>query len=550
MRQGGTRHGGGRIACALVVAAGFVPALGCARSVLRPSPPAAVAPATPAPPTVTPRATAPGVCVANPSVVTVLTGDARQRGLASGFLVARDRVVTCLHVVDGKGSARVRFADRAETPVLAVLAEDRVHDLVLLSIPPAGAPVLLVSDEPVTAGTTLHVVSSCQGRAQTAGSVLVTRAEQPRKRLGRAFRARGAIGPGSSGCPVLDDGGRVRGVVAEQDLSGPATGLVVPSRFVSALVAGPGEPMASYGARTAANPELALRDAYEDSLRRLRSGDREGARRGAERVYAQGRASGSLYAWNALSVLRGALTPTPNEAVTRFRQIAAENPTEAEPAVTLGVLFAELNRTEESIAAFREATRREPGEAEAHALLAGELWNAGRSAEAESAARAALAIDPDALQALSVAGNARLAQGRPLEALPPFERAATLSPESAETRCNLGAALANSGRHAEGRAHLEAAVRFEPRLALAHENLARVHVATGDLAAARRERDILRPLDRAAAEEISTLIARAERSGLPAVAAPPAPPAAIPVAPPPIPPAPPALPPPASRRVG
>jgi Flp pilus assembly protein TadD len=426
MRSGGTQRGG-RLGARAFVAAyviggafGSAVVLGCAGRSLRtaptPAPALVTATAQPAPIAV-PRASP----AANGAVVTVLSGGGRAVGVGSGFLVAADRVVTALHVVDGESTVRVRFADRRETAVLGVVAEDRAHDLVVLAIVPStSTPVLSVSPEPVTTGMSLAVVSSLRGRAQTAGRVVVTRGELPRKRLGRAFRARGAIGPGSSGCPLLDDAGLVRGVVAEEDLSAEDTGLVVPGRFVQALAMGPIEPMAAFGARTARNPDLLLRRDYEQALHRLRTGDREGARRDAERIYAEGRGRDSLYAWNAVAVVRDALALAgrSEEAVFRLRQMAAENPARSEPGMTLGGLLWDLGRKEEAVAAYREAMQREPGDAAPHAALASKLWLTGRGAEAESEARVALAHDPESVPALEVLENARVARRAASGAVP------------------------------------------------------------------------------------------------------------------------------------
>ena len=80
-----------------------------------------------------------------PAVVTVITYDSSsaQRGAGSGFFIGQNEVVTNYHVIEGAHHAVLRLSSGTELKVEAVLAENRLADIVILRPHSAGTHAVL-----------------------------------------------------------------------------------------------------------------------------------------------------------------------------------------------------------------------------------------------------------------------------------------------------------------------------------------------------------------------------------------------------------------------
>jgi trypsin-like peptidase/colicin V production protein len=158
----------------------------------------------------------------------------------SGWVVAKSLVVTNAHVVAGIGHP---FVDRQDGRVrrASVVGFDKTNDLALLRVPGLGGrPLALAQPE---SGIAIAVLgfpgngpfTAVPGRLGATSSVLARDAygQFPVARGVTAVRAR--IQPGDSGGPVVDAGGRVRGVVFARR-TGYAGGYAVPTQYVAALL--------------------------------------------------------------------------------------------------------------------------------------------------------------------------------------------------------------------------------------------------------------------------------------------------------------------------
>src|SRR5258707_7418480 len=69
------------------------------------------------------------------SVVVIVTADkdANPTGQGSGYIIAKNKIVTNHHVVDGAFSAVVIFADGATAEVDGIIADSPARDLAILS---------------------------------------------------------------------------------------------------------------------------------------------------------------------------------------------------------------------------------------------------------------------------------------------------------------------------------------------------------------------------------------------------------------------------------
>lgn len=184
---------------------------------------------------------------------TLLRNSDTQASVGSGFFVSRDGlIITNFHVASQLALEPERYhgvyapVDGQEAP-LQLLAFDVLHDLALLrAVPPAGGngsgtsadfPFLEFRDaaSPLSRGERIYSLGNPKdiGFAVTEGAYngLALRSFHPRIFFG------GAINPGMSGGPVLDDAGRVVGVNVSKRRDGEQLSFLVPGEFARALLA-------------------------------------------------------------------------------------------------------------------------------------------------------------------------------------------------------------------------------------------------------------------------------------------------------------------------
>lgn len=179
---------------------------------------------------------------------TLLRHSDTQSSVGSGFFVSRDGlIITNFHVASQLALEPERYrgvyvpTDGQEAP-LQLLAFDVLHDLALLrAVPPAGSgpadfPALEFRSaaSPLARGERIYSLGNPKdiGFAITEGSYngLALRSFHPRIFFG------GAINPGMSGGPVLDDAGRVVGVNVSKRRDGEQLSFLVPGEFARALL--------------------------------------------------------------------------------------------------------------------------------------------------------------------------------------------------------------------------------------------------------------------------------------------------------------------------
>lgn len=223
-------------------------------------PEAAAAPSAPAP-------TAAGSLAATvarvaPSVVGVSAHAAGRTLQGSGFFTADGYVVTSAHVVTNSAAAEspagvrrpdwifIRFDDR-DSAAAELVGYDLQTDVALLKPGLAGAPPppLVFADGVPPVGTQIAVVGFPFGRghglALTTGVISATERPITTSLLSfapqRAIEIDAEVNPGNSGGPLVDDAGRVLGVVAQRRFANGTTpdslAFAVPASTVADSVA-------------------------------------------------------------------------------------------------------------------------------------------------------------------------------------------------------------------------------------------------------------------------------------------------------------------------
>ncbi|MCW2631324.1 MAG: putative serine protease do-like protein [Pseudonocardia sp.] len=178
-----------------------------------------------------------GVTAALKAVVAIRNGAGQVIG--TGVVVAKETVLTALHVVHGEAGSTLTVAgwpaidsvvtlptwrygrgrkvarmSHLRSCVLTGIDSDTV-DLALLTVPNLDAPAVAVRHEPVRLGERVAVAGYPNGR-WTVSLGPVTSADQA------DYIAHVLLGPGASGAPAMDSMGRVCGVLTMDHLTAGA----------------------------------------------------------------------------------------------------------------------------------------------------------------------------------------------------------------------------------------------------------------------------------------------------------------------------------------
>ena len=160
-----------------------------------------------------------------------------------------------------------------------------------------------------------------------------------------------------------------------------------------------------------------------------------------------------------------------NEALAHYRKALDLNANYAEPHNNLGLLLANMGRTNEALAHYRKALEINPNYGGAHFNLGLLLANMGRTDEALAHYRKALKLNPNHSKTRNNIGLMLAQLGRPEEALAHYRKALEINPNSAETHYNLGLLLVSMGRIDDAMAYFQKALELNPNLAEVHNSV-------------------------------------------------------------------------------
>ena len=176
-----------------------------------------------------------------PSVVTVVhegRGEAKE-GSGTGFVVGKNLIATCLHVVGEARAVHVRLEDGKKLKVEAVQAWDRKLDLAVLRV--AGGEGLkalpLADSSKLVQGTEVLAIGNPMGlTGSVVQGLLSARREFDQVEM---LQLAIPVEPGNSGGPILDREGRVHGIMTLKSTLTPNLGFAMPSNTLKPLLAKP-----------------------------------------------------------------------------------------------------------------------------------------------------------------------------------------------------------------------------------------------------------------------------------------------------------------------
>ncbi|HVF51646.1 MAG TPA: tetratricopeptide repeat-containing serine protease family protein [Pyrinomonadaceae bacterium] len=300
-----------------------------------------------------------------PSVVSVVTFNAKNEALmsGSGFFIRHGQVVTNLHVIEGAHRAEVRtFDGKGKTyPVAGVLDVDEEGDLAVLSInvPADRTHSIEIAKSLPEEGERIFVIGSPL-RLEGSVSDGIVSAVREVPNLGKIVQITAPISHGNSGSPVFNMKGQVIGVVTVKVTNGQNINLAIDT------------------ARVAARPVGEKLQTFEELAARSRTGLQ----------------SEALADWWYRNGLNSLWLGNYETALSNFENAIDKNPNRVETWIQVGFCKVKQGKNGEAIRAYQQAIRLRPNSVEAYNKLGDAYYFAGNYNKAIEAYAQAARIEP------------------------------------------------------------------------------------------------------------------------------------------------------------
>jgi S1-C subfamily serine protease len=170
-----------------------------------------------------------------PSVLTLeVQNTVGERFVAGAFLGVREGMaVTAWHVIHDAQSVEACFADGRRAKVVGLVDKNEEHDLALVRLETNVRGGLALGSGTPPIGSRVYIVGTPKGFDFSLSEGLIS---QVRLVDGvRYYQLSSPISPGDSGGPVLNDQGRVVGVVSWRKATAENLGFAIPSSDVALL---------------------------------------------------------------------------------------------------------------------------------------------------------------------------------------------------------------------------------------------------------------------------------------------------------------------------
>jgi tetratricopeptide (TPR) repeat protein len=372
-------------------------------------------------------------------VVTVINHDVDGdiSSIGSGFFISESGIlVTNYHVLDGAYSASIKTVDGSQYPIAAILAKNRLVDLIKVRVDIAGSrvtPVVLAREQPAVADR-VFVVGSPMGLEQTVSEGIIS-AVREMPAGGKVFQLTAPISRGSSGGPVLNHDGKAVGVVTFQVARGQNLNFAVSVNALEML------------SDEASQPSIA-----EWTIRSSKQGPALAA---------------ALCSKGSRLTIQGEY----EEALTYFKKAAETSPDDPDAWYGLGSCYVGLDQPDEAIAAYKRPIEQDPDNEMAHFILAMYYKAIGQYDQVLPSLLEVIRIDPTNLRAQFELGRVYGALERTGEQIDTFEEILDHQPDHIPTLLDLGTTLGEIGRFDEAMALFTQAGSLEPGNELIHYNI-------------------------------------------------------------------------------
>jgi tetratricopeptide (TPR) repeat protein len=442
-----------------------------------------------------------------PSVVAILTYNKEGKviGQGSGFFISKSGdVVTSHHVLQGASNAEIKTSREEIYKVNRVLAEDKVWDLIRLSvdIPQEAVQPVSISTTFPEVGEKVFIIGTPFGLEKTVSDGIVS-AIREIPDLGKIVQVTAPISPGSSGSPVFNMTGEVIGVATFFVIAGQNLNFAIPGSRIDKLISGGGQTLSEREEVRIEDWLASSEGLYATGLRLLLVEDYERALPFfLETVKKDPRHADAHF---QVAYSKGKLGRY-KEAIESYQLAIRAKPDDPEIHNNLCVAYGMVGRHLEAVESCKKAITLKPDLAEGHNNLGWSFYKLGRYQEAIESCKDAIRHNPDFAMAHYNLGNAYAAQEKYPEAIESYKQALRLKFDYAEGHLNLGAAYFRMERYEEAIESYKQAIRVKPKLAEAHLDLGMSYLKAGDRNSALEEYKTLKELDKELANRLFNLI--------------------------------------------
>jgi tetratricopeptide (TPR) repeat protein len=442
-----------------------------------------------------------------PSIVVIFTFNKEGKilGQGTGFVINKEGdVITNYHVLYGANRAIIKTTDGKEYPVRQILAEDKVGDLIRVSVDVSERtmPFLPILTTLPEVGERVIVIGTPLGLDKTVSDGIVS-AVREIPEFGKIIQVTAPISAGSSGSPVINMKGEVVGIATFFIVAGQNLNFAIPGEKIARMVIHQGETLSEREEERMKDWLASAEGVYTSGLRYLLAEDYEKAlpyfletvRRNPKHAQA----------FFQIGYCRAKLGQY-KEAIEPYKQAIVLKPEDAEIYNNLCVAFGRVSRYDEAIQSCVQAIRLKPDLAEAHNNLGWTYQKEGRYQESIRSCKEAIRLKPDFAMAHYNLGGNYAALKKYEEAIDSYKEAIRIDFDYPEGHLNLGAAYFHIGSFEEAIVSYKQAIKLKPSLAEAHLNLGMSYLRLGDRGSAIEEYKILRGLDRDLANQLFNLI--------------------------------------------
>ncbi|MBL0716285.1 MAG: tetratricopeptide repeat protein [Desulfosarcina sp.] len=439
-----------------------------------------------------------------PAVVTIRTYDPAMNpvGLGTGFFINRQgHLITNYHVLEGAYAASVKTHDGATHSINYILAQNKAVDLikVAVKIPPEIVHWLEGAGTTPEIAERVVVVGSPLGLEHTVSEGIVS-AIRDVPGVGTIFQMSAPISRGSSGGPVVNDSGRVIGVVSFQARAGQNLNFAIAGDNLLKLEDQPAKTsVAEWTYQQVKNkPQVVqnlcrqgfaftIRGEYKEALNYFREAV-ENSPENAE-------------AWFGLGNCYVGLDQ-PGDAIAAYRQVIVQDPANANAYYNLGYYFLKLERYDDALTKFQEALDLKTDHIPARYHMGLAYGQLDRPRQAKRTYEEIITMAPDFLLAHYRMGIVCNELGLYSQAISAQRAALEIKPDFAPSHYAMGLVYGNlDDLEREAGAYREA-LRIDPDFIPAHYNMGLVYLKTGEREAALGQYKILKKLDEGAANRL------------------------------------------------